>query len=139
MCPHVCSSFAFGVSSQELDYERIHKKMLKPAFIFDGRRVLDGLHNELQTIGFQVIRILGSLCLVLSLFLYYSVCVCVIWGGACLKSGQPFGVGSLLTPLYLSPRASGFYSEHLCPLSHFNGLVCYKLIVWVLELPYFLS
>ncbi|KAK2115638.1 hypothetical protein P7K49_006264 [Saguinus oedipus] len=38
---------------KELDYERIHKKMLKPAFIFDGRRVLDGLHNELQTIGFQ--------------------------------------------------------------------------------------
>lgn len=40
---------------QELDYERIHKKMLKPAFIFDGRRVLDDLHNELQVIGFQVI------------------------------------------------------------------------------------
>uniref|UniRef100_A0A8C7ASF8 UDP-glucose 6-dehydrogenase n=1 Tax=Neovison vison TaxID=452646 RepID=A0A8C7ASF8_NEOVI len=39
---------------KELDYERIHKKMLKPAFIFDGRRVLDGLHNELQTIGFQI-------------------------------------------------------------------------------------
>ena len=32
--------------------------MLKPAFIFDGRRVLDGLHNELQTIGFQVSIIL---------------------------------------------------------------------------------
>ncbi|XP_036274265.1 UDP-glucose 6-dehydrogenase isoform X4 [Pipistrellus kuhlii] len=39
---------------KELDYERIHKKMLKPAFIFDGRRVLDGLHQELQTIGFQI-------------------------------------------------------------------------------------
>ncbi|XP_057634991.1 UDP-glucose 6-dehydrogenase-like [Chionomys nivalis] len=39
---------------KELDYERIHKKMLKPAFIFDGRRVLDGFHNELQTIGFQI-------------------------------------------------------------------------------------
>uniref|UniRef100_A0A2K6FMT6 UDP-glucose 6-dehydrogenase n=1 Tax=Propithecus coquereli TaxID=379532 RepID=A0A2K6FMT6_PROCO len=39
---------------KELDYERIHKKMLKPAFIFDGRRVLDGLHSELQTIGFQI-------------------------------------------------------------------------------------
>uniref|UniRef100_G1KGB4 UDP-glucose 6-dehydrogenase n=1 Tax=Anolis carolinensis TaxID=28377 RepID=G1KGB4_ANOCA len=39
---------------KELDYERIHKKMLKPAFIFDGRRVLDGLHNELQVIGFQI-------------------------------------------------------------------------------------
>uniref|UniRef100_A0A2K5IUE9 UDP-glucose 6-dehydrogenase n=1 Tax=Colobus angolensis palliatus TaxID=336983 RepID=A0A2K5IUE9_COLAP len=30
---------------KELDYE---------PFIFDGRRVLDGLHNELQTIGFQI-------------------------------------------------------------------------------------
>ncbi|KAM7338746.1 hypothetical protein ACRRTK_002230 [Alexandromys fortis] len=39
---------------KELDYEWIHKKMLKPAFIFDGRHVLDGLHNELQTIGFQI-------------------------------------------------------------------------------------
>lgn len=35
--------------------------MLKPAFIFDGRRVLDGLHSELQTIGFQVGRNLGWL------------------------------------------------------------------------------
>ncbi|XP_069487880.1 UDP-glucose 6-dehydrogenase [Ambystoma mexicanum] len=39
---------------KELDFERIHKKMLKPAFIFDGRRVLDNLHGELQNIGFQV-------------------------------------------------------------------------------------
>ncbi|KAM3831646.1 UDP-glucose 6-dehydrogenase isoform 1-T1 [Vipera latastei] len=39
---------------KELDYERIHKRMLKPAFIFDGRRVLDDLHNKLQVIGFQV-------------------------------------------------------------------------------------
>lgn len=47
---------------KELDYERIHKKMLKPAFIFDGRRVLDGLHNELQTIGFQI-ETIGKRCL----------------------------------------------------------------------------
>ncbi|KAB0372166.1 hypothetical protein FD755_015958, partial [Muntiacus reevesi] len=39
---------------KELDYECIHKKMLKPAFIFDGLRVLEGLHNELQTTGFQI-------------------------------------------------------------------------------------
>ncbi|NXD09422.1 UGDH dehydrogenase, partial [Nothocercus nigrocapillus] len=39
---------------KDLDYDRIHKKMLKPAFIFDGRRVLDDLHNELQVIGFQI-------------------------------------------------------------------------------------
>lgn len=48
-------SLWFNCPLQELDYERIHKKMLKPAFIFDGRRVLDDLHNELQVIGFQVI------------------------------------------------------------------------------------
>ncbi|MEQ2195524.1 hypothetical protein XENOCAPTIV_014175 [Xenoophorus captivus] len=42
------------VPPQELDYEKIYKKMLKPAFIFDGRRVLDHLHAELQSIGFQV-------------------------------------------------------------------------------------
>ncbi|XP_011804539.1 PREDICTED: UDP-glucose 6-dehydrogenase [Colobus angolensis palliatus] len=47
---------------KELDYERIHKKMLKPAFIFDGRRVLDGLHNELQTIGFQIETIGKKVC-----------------------------------------------------------------------------
>ena len=52
------------LSLQELDYERIHKKMLKPAFIFDGRRVLDGLHNELQTIGFQVSMILDWFCFI---------------------------------------------------------------------------
>ncbi|XP_044154359.1 UDP-glucose 6-dehydrogenase isoform X2 [Bufo gargarizans] len=39
---------------KELDFHRIHSKMLKPAFIFDGRRVLDDLHGELQNIGFQV-------------------------------------------------------------------------------------
>ncbi|XP_051893756.1 UDP-glucose 6-dehydrogenase isoform X3 [Pristis pectinata] len=37
-----------------LDYELIHKNMLKPAFIFDGRRVLDDLHPKLQKLGFQV-------------------------------------------------------------------------------------
>uniref|UniRef100_A0A3P9IUE5 UDP-glucose 6-dehydrogenase n=2 Tax=Oryzias latipes TaxID=8090 RepID=A0A3P9IUE5_ORYLA len=39
---------------KELDYEKIYKKMLKPAFIFDGRRVLDHLHAQLQHIGFQI-------------------------------------------------------------------------------------
>ncbi|XP_041965382.1 UDP-glucose 6-dehydrogenase-like [Alosa sapidissima] len=39
---------------KELDYERIYKAMLKPAFVFDGRRILDGLHDQLQNIGFQV-------------------------------------------------------------------------------------
>lgn len=41
---------------QELDYEKIYKKMLKPAFIFDGRRVLDHLHSHLHNIGFHVSR-----------------------------------------------------------------------------------
>lgn len=40
--------------AQELDYERIYQKMLKPAFIFDGRRVLDHLHSSLHNIGFHV-------------------------------------------------------------------------------------
>uniref|UniRef100_A0A8C5IBG1 UDP-glucose 6-dehydrogenase n=1 Tax=Gouania willdenowi TaxID=441366 RepID=A0A8C5IBG1_GOUWI len=39
---------------KELDYEKIYKKMLKPSFIFDGRRVLDHLHPHLQSIGFQI-------------------------------------------------------------------------------------
>ncbi|GCB79462.1 hypothetical protein scyTo_0019548, partial [Scyliorhinus torazame] len=39
---------------KELDYERIYKAMLKPAFIFDGRRILDSLHEKLQHLGFQV-------------------------------------------------------------------------------------
>uniref|UniRef100_A0A8C9RKX3 UDP-glucose 6-dehydrogenase n=1 Tax=Scleropages formosus TaxID=113540 RepID=A0A8C9RKX3_SCLFO len=39
---------------KELDYERIYKAMLKPAFIFDGRRILDSLHDQLQHLGFQV-------------------------------------------------------------------------------------
>uniref|UniRef100_A0A8C4SQY6 UDP-glucose 6-dehydrogenase n=1 Tax=Erpetoichthys calabaricus TaxID=27687 RepID=A0A8C4SQY6_ERPCA len=39
---------------KELDYERIYKAMLKPAFIFDGRRILDSLYDQLQHMGFQV-------------------------------------------------------------------------------------
>ncbi|XP_067944817.1 UDP-glucose 6-dehydrogenase-like [Watersipora subatra] len=34
------------------DYERIYKSMQKPAFLFDGRLLLD--HSKLQRIGFQV-------------------------------------------------------------------------------------
>ncbi|XP_025422359.1 UDP-glucose 6-dehydrogenase [Sipha flava] len=36
----------------ELDYEKIYSNMVKPAFIFDGRKILD--HDKLTTIGFQV-------------------------------------------------------------------------------------
>uniref|UniRef100_A0A8C2CCN5 UDP-glucose 6-dehydrogenase n=1 Tax=Cyprinus carpio TaxID=7962 RepID=A0A8C2CCN5_CYPCA len=39
---------------KELNYEKIYHKMLKPAFIFDGRRVLDHLHPQLQNLGFQI-------------------------------------------------------------------------------------
>ncbi|XP_021938997.1 UDP-glucose 6-dehydrogenase isoform X2 [Zootermopsis nevadensis] len=35
-----------------LDYERIYKGMMKPAHIFDGRKILD--HDRLIKIGFQV-------------------------------------------------------------------------------------
>ncbi|XP_033108684.1 UDP-glucose 6-dehydrogenase-like isoform X2 [Anneissia japonica] len=37
---------------KELDYLRIYNSMLKPAFAFDGRRILD--HDSLKNIGFHV-------------------------------------------------------------------------------------
>ncbi len=37
---------------KELDYEKIHNKMERPAFIFDGRNILD--HQKLFEIGFNV-------------------------------------------------------------------------------------
>ena len=39
----------------ELDYEKIYKSMVKPAFIFDGRNILD--HTKLYKIGFNVFSI----------------------------------------------------------------------------------
>jgi UDPglucose 6-dehydrogenase len=36
----------------ELDYEAIFQSMVKPAFVFDGRNILD--HKRLHTIGFNV-------------------------------------------------------------------------------------
>jgi len=36
----------------ELDYEKIHHSMVKPAFIFDGRNLLD--HKRLYKLGFNV-------------------------------------------------------------------------------------
>jgi UDPglucose 6-dehydrogenase len=36
----------------KLDYERIYRGMMKPAFIFDGRKILN--HDNLAAIGFQV-------------------------------------------------------------------------------------
>ena len=39
-------------SSRSLDYERIYASMEKPAFIFDGRKILD--HEKLIELGFHV-------------------------------------------------------------------------------------
>ena len=39
----------------ELDFERIYQSMVKPAFIFDGRNILD--HQRLYEIGFNVYAI----------------------------------------------------------------------------------
>jgi UDPglucose 6-dehydrogenase len=36
----------------ELDYEKIHRSMVQPAFLFDGRNLLD--HKKLYEIGFNV-------------------------------------------------------------------------------------
>ena len=36
----------------QLDYERIYQSMAKPAFLFDGRNLLD--HKKLYEIGFNV-------------------------------------------------------------------------------------
>ena len=38
-----------------LDYERIYEKMLKPAFVFDGRRILD--REQLKSLGFRMYTI----------------------------------------------------------------------------------
>lgn len=42
-------------SFKELDYERIYNDMIKPAFVFDGRNILD--HAKLREIGFEVFSI----------------------------------------------------------------------------------
>jgi UDPglucose 6-dehydrogenase len=40
---------------QDLDYQKIYRKMEKPAFIFDGRNILD--HKALFQLGFNVLAI----------------------------------------------------------------------------------
>lgn len=37
---------------KKLDYEKIYASMTKPAFVFDGRNILD--HAKLRSIGFVV-------------------------------------------------------------------------------------
>lgn len=40
---------------QDLDYQKIYDSMEKPAFVFDGRNILD--HHKLYEIGFEVIPV----------------------------------------------------------------------------------
>jgi UDPglucose 6-dehydrogenase len=37
---------------KQVDFEKIYGNMLKPAFLFDGRNILD--HRRLKQIGFDV-------------------------------------------------------------------------------------
>ncbi len=41
-----------GRNTLQLDYEKIYHSMVKPAFLFDGRNLLD--HKKLYEIGFNV-------------------------------------------------------------------------------------
>jgi len=45
----VCTEWDEFIS---LDYKRIYNQMMKPAFVFDGRLILN--HKELKNIGFHV-------------------------------------------------------------------------------------
>ncbi len=40
---------------RDVDFEKIYRSMIKPAFIFDGRNILD--HKKLFEIGFNVFPI----------------------------------------------------------------------------------
>lgn len=56
----VTGADAFAVMTEwdeftTLDFEAIHSVMRKPAFVFDGRNILD--HEALRAIGFQVYSI----------------------------------------------------------------------------------
>jgi UDPglucose 6-dehydrogenase len=60
--PYAAASGAYAIALltewphfAELDYEAIHESMVKPAFIFDGRNILD--HQKLFAIGFNVYAI----------------------------------------------------------------------------------
>ncbi|XP_052895746.1 UDP-glucose 6-dehydrogenase isoform X1 [Anopheles moucheti] len=54
-CPVVSNTVPvvpFAFFPQSLNYERIYASMMKPAYIFDGRKILP--HERLQQIGFHV-------------------------------------------------------------------------------------
>ena len=44
--------FDYAKEFKTLDYEKIYAKMTKPAFVFDGRNILD--HTKLRELGFVV-------------------------------------------------------------------------------------
>ena len=49
---HVLALVTQWAEYRELDFERIYNKMVKPAFVFDGRNHLE--HEKLFEIGFNV-------------------------------------------------------------------------------------
>ena len=44
--------YIFYLTKKDFDYEKIYEVMKKPAFLFDGRLILD--HDKLKAIGFHV-------------------------------------------------------------------------------------
>ena len=52
MSTHSIGFLRFFVPFQTYDYKRLYSSMLKPAFVFDGRIILN--HQELIDIGFHV-------------------------------------------------------------------------------------
>ena len=51
-CKHKDFVFVFSEWKQTYDYQRMYDSMLKPAFVFDGRKILN--HSTLSEIGFHV-------------------------------------------------------------------------------------
>lgn len=58
-CPYEAAQGAHAIAVctewdifKDLDYQRIYSEMMKPPFIFDGRRILDDV--KLRDIGFHV-------------------------------------------------------------------------------------
>jgi UDPglucose 6-dehydrogenase len=49
---HAIAILTEWVLYQNLDFEKIYRSMLKPAFIFDGRNIID--HQKVFEIGFNV-------------------------------------------------------------------------------------
>lgn len=61
-CPYEAADKTHGIvictewdEFKDYDYSRIYSKMQRPAFIFDGRKILD--HKKLMQMGFKVVTI----------------------------------------------------------------------------------